>query len=155
MNDRVKVIIEQLREREQHVSLVDDEGGFLGIAKTLEHKAADMLVEMRERIEKLESKLGALLADNICVLCGRSEPCMTDADLGPDDPGVPCTFDPTPRQLWEENVRLRKDAERYRWALPILTDGPEADQRALRLAAALMTGLDGDAAIDAAREPRK
>jgi hypothetical protein len=64
-----------------------------------------------ERIRKLEHKLGPLLADNTCLLCGRSKPCMTESDLKPNDPGVPCTFDPTPRQLWDDNKRLRAQVE--------------------------------------------
>ena len=47
-------------------------------------------------------------------------------------------------------VAQDKDAARYRWALPILTGSDEGDVRALRLAASLIQGLDGDIAIDAA-----
>jgi hypothetical protein len=43
-----------------------------------------------------------LLATRMCLICGRSEPCMTEADLKPGDPGVPCTFDPTPKELWDK-----------------------------------------------------
>lgn len=42
------------------------------------------------------------------------------------------------------------DAKRYRWLLPIVTAGDECDARTLLVGAALMRGLDGDAAIDAA-----
>lgn len=46
-----------------------------------------------------------------------------------------------------------KDAERYRWVLPILTgEGHEGDKRALAIAAQLVNGLTGSAAIDAAKE---
>lgn len=43
-------------------------------------------------------------------------------------------------------------ADRYHWTLPILIGGPDtiADARAICLAQALLSGLDGDAAIDAA-----
>lgn len=44
----------------------------------------------------------------ICLLCGAEKPCMTETDLKPGDPGVPCTFDPTPQELYAENIRLRK-----------------------------------------------
>jgi len=37
----------------------------------------------------------------VCLVCGKSEPCMTEADIKPGDPGIPCTFDPTPKQLYE------------------------------------------------------
>lgn len=30
----------------------------------------------------------------LCLVCGASTPCMTEADLKEDDPGVPCTFEP-------------------------------------------------------------
>lgn len=59
------------------------------------------LKELRERLRTYE-------ADRICLNCGRTEPCMTEADLDLNVPaGVPCTFDPTPRELFEENKRLR------------------------------------------------
>lgn len=38
-------------------------------------------------------------AESICLICGATEPCMTEADLNPGDPGVPCTFDPEPHEL--------------------------------------------------------
>jgi hypothetical protein len=48
----------------------------------------------------------------ICLNCGASKPCeldKTETSGDPDNwPGSPCTFDPTPRQLWDENQRLRK-----------------------------------------------
>jgi hypothetical protein len=51
----------------------------------------------------------------VCVVCGADRPCMTDADLGPGEPGAPCTFDPTPYQLYKrmraaeiENEELRR-----------------------------------------------
>jgi len=64
------------------------------------------------------------------------------------------------RTLERENADLRgkleqaqKDAERYRWVLPILNgDGHEGDERAFAIAAQLLKGLNGDAAIDAAKE---
>ncbi len=55
-------------------------------------------------------------------------------------------------RLTRENAELRADAERFEWALPILTaQGDEGDKRALRLAGAFLRGLDGRAAIDDAR----
>jgi hypothetical protein len=67
---------------------------------------------LREEVERLTAKLGPLAADNICLLCGRDAPCMTEADLKPEDPGIPCTFDPTPQQLWDDNQRLRAEVKR-------------------------------------------
>lgn len=47
----------------------------------------------------------------------------------------------------------RKGEERYQWVLPILTgEGHEGDKRALAIAAQLVNGLTGSAAIDAAKE---
>lgn len=52
----------------------------------------------------------------ICLICGATTPCMWQEDLQPEEPGVPCTFDPTPLQLFQrlrvverENVELRQD----------------------------------------------
>jgi len=52
-----------------------------------------------------------------------------------------------------EVARLRQDAERFAFVLPIVTadDSPETNARMLRLGASLMIGLDGRAAIDDAR----
>jgi DNA repair exonuclease SbcCD ATPase subunit len=50
------------------------------------------------------------LAGHICLLCGRTEPCTTDAEeIAKGGPGAPCTFDPTPKQLWENNKKLRSN----------------------------------------------
>lgn len=52
----------------------------------------------------------------ICLVCGSRSPCMWPSDLQPGEPGVPCTFDPTPyemhrrmRQSERENVRLHNE----------------------------------------------
>lgn len=51
-------------------------------------------------------------------------------------------------------AKVVENSRRYEWALPILTaQGKEGDRRALALAMQLANGLDGDAAIDAARKP--
>ena len=39
-----------------------------------------------------------------CAVCGRTEPCETDQ--------VACTFDPSPRALYADNLRLRAEVER-------------------------------------------
>lgn len=55
--------------------------------------------------------------------------------------------------LRDECTKLGKDAARYRFVLPMIggEDSPEADRRTLLLGAALMRGLTGDDAVDAAR----
>lgn len=55
--------------------------------------------------------------------------------------------------LRDELASALADAERYRWAEPILTQSDEkiADARTLRLGLALSKGLTGNAAVDAAR----
>src|SRR5574337_513794 len=52
----------------------------------------------------------------------------------------------------EELVKLRQDKDRLEWILPIVTgvDSDNADWKAMAIAAALMAGLDGRAAIDRA-----
>jgi len=53
--------------------------------------------------------------------------------------------------LRAELARAQKDQARFLWTLPILcAQGNFGDTRALLLAAQLMRGLDGTAAIDAA-----
>jgi hypothetical protein len=47
----------------------------------------------------------------ICLVCGLSDPCMTEADLKPGDPGVPCTFDPTPKELFDRLTSARADTK--------------------------------------------
>lgn len=66
---------------------------------------------------KLTAKLATLQAQlaawqtgkmHICLLCGRDKPCMTDEEaIAEGGPGKPCTFDPTPRELFDENKRLK------------------------------------------------
>jgi hypothetical protein len=52
----------------------------------------------------------------ICLICGSTTPCMWQEDLQPSEPGIPCTFDPTPLELHKrlrtaekENAQLRQD----------------------------------------------
>lgn len=53
--------------------------------------------------------------ERTCLNCGRHEPCelsqmaTTPAPHNTPEtwPGSPCTFDPTPRELWDDNKRLR------------------------------------------------
>jgi len=41
-----------------------------------------------------------------CAVCGRTEPCELDKDEM-----SPCTFDPSPRQLYEDNCKLRAERD--------------------------------------------
>ncbi|MGE0769867.1 MAG: hypothetical protein AB7L90_25795 [Hyphomicrobiaceae bacterium] len=54
-------------------------------------------------------------------------------------------------ELERERDALRADADRYKWALPILVSGDEGCARTELLVAQILLGLDGDAAVDAAR----
>lgn len=38
----------------------------------------------------------------ICIVCGAAEPCYLK-----DDPHSPCSFDPAPRELWDQVVTLK------------------------------------------------
>lgn len=64
----------------------------------------------------LKAQLAALQKLNhpSCLLCGKTEPCMTDAEgVANGGPGKPCTFDMTPRQIFDWCSELRKQlAER-------------------------------------------
>jgi len=65
-------------------------------------------------------RLRAMMPPSICLVCGADEPCMTEADLKPGDPGVPCTFDPTPRELWEKFCELRAELHKAQATLKAL-----------------------------------
>jgi len=77
-------------------------------------------------LESLQAQLAAWQTGkmHICLLCGRDKPCMTDEEaIAEGCPGKPCTFDPTPRELFDENKRLKaqlaamegeRDAARHR-----------------------------------------
>jgi hypothetical protein len=56
-----------------------------------------------------------------------------------------------------ELAELRRDAERFAWCLIILTgaDCEEANDKTMFIAHALLSGLDGREAIDAAMQANK
>ena len=71
--------------------------------------------EQAEEIKRLTTerddlirRLEPLLNTPTCCICGAAEPCMQESDLKPGDPGIPCTFDPTVRQLFDWNQTLLK-----------------------------------------------
>jgi hypothetical protein len=77
----------------------------------------ELRAEQDKTIAELREQLAALKPT--CAVCGRIEPCELDKDEM-----SPCTFDPSPRQLYDDNCKLRaerdalaKDAGRYRLAL--------------------------------------
>lgn len=74
---------------------------------------ADRLREKLREAEKRMKAWGCPDFDFICLNCGRETPCITEADLRPGDPGVPCTFDLTYPQMIE---RLRRYEDRQRKA---------------------------------------
>ena len=67
-----------------------------------------------DRLMKAEAENAALSErlkryEPICLLCGKDKPCMTDEEgIANGGPGKPCTFDPTPQQLFDDNKRLRE-----------------------------------------------
>lgn len=106
------------------------------LAQDPEHRSmkrpdlTDQFIWMMEQIDKVEAERDRLRAelreaekrmkawgcpdfDFICLNCGRETPCITEADLRPGDPGVPCTFDLTYPQMIE---RLRHYEDRQRKA---------------------------------------
>lgn len=59
-------------------------------------------------LEKVITKLQRFPFEPICLLCGRLTPCMTDEEgIKNGGPGKPCTFEPTPKQLFDDCERLR------------------------------------------------
>ncbi len=63
--------------------------------------------ELSSACENLKAELETLRQQRIkygpiCVMCGAAEPCELK-----NDPHGPCTFDPAPKELWEEVQRLR------------------------------------------------
>ena len=60
-------------------------------------------------LEKVITKLQRFPFEPICLLCGRLTPCMTDEEGIKNGGSVkPCTFEPTPKQLFDECERLRQ-----------------------------------------------
>ncbi len=58
----------------------------------------------------------------ICLVCGLDRPCMWPEDLEPNEPGIPCTFDPTIPQLM---ARLRAEEKQHaecRRSLAVVTE---------------------------------
>jgi len=46
--------------------------------------------------------------ERLCLICGRTEPCHLDkaeTSGDPNWPGSPCTFDPTPQELYDSGLR--------------------------------------------------
>ncbi len=66
-------------------------------------KLFDTINELRAELEAVTSERDELQRANnpYCLLCGRTEPCMTEVDLKPEDPGIPCTFEYTPLKMFE------------------------------------------------------
>ena len=93
------------------------------------------LLDRAETAEKRMKAWGCPDEDFICLNCGSETPCMTEADLKPGDPGVPCTFDLTYPQMIErihyhEDQQRRAKAERDRLAKEL----EEAEEAILLLA---------------------
>ncbi len=93
--------------------------------------AADELDRLRRELEKRAKQLGVACDKHDlthALACGR---CLADARREP--------------------AEARRDAARLEWVLPfIFAVGAEGDRRAILMAAAMMNGLEGRAAIDAA-----
>lgn len=82
--------------------------------KVWECDLAAFALAMLDRAEKAEKRMkawGCPDEDFICYVCGRETPCMTEADLKPGDPGVPCTFDLTYPQMIER-LHYHEDKQR-------------------------------------------
>lgn len=79
--------------------------------------AVDREMALREEVVRLKARMYPLDEEPMCLVCGASTPCMDESELKPSDPGIPCTFDPTPRQLYEECKSLRARAIRAEDAL--------------------------------------
>lgn len=79
-------------------------------------------IEAVQRYEAAEKRNEALQADRIkygpiCLLCGKSTPCMTEEEANQHGGSMPCTFDPAPRELWERCQALQAENARLRDAL--------------------------------------
>lgn len=74
--------------------------------------STDEFLEAQEaEIKRLRGRLGPL-ADPMCLLCGESAPCMTEAEATANGgPGVPCTFDPSPKEMLEYAMKKRQRVE--------------------------------------------
>lgn len=72
----------------------------------------------RQHITDLEAQVRALTPFPLCLICRASEPCELDKEEtsppmpeGVRWPGSPCTFDPTPQQVWDRCRELEAQAK--------------------------------------------
>lgn len=65
-----------------------------------------------EEHDRLRGRLGPL-ADPICLLGGEKAPCMTEEQsiAEGNGPGIPCTFDPSPKEVLEYAMKKRQRVE--------------------------------------------
>ena len=59
-----------------------------------------------------DTTLDRPVAIRICLVCGGDRPCLSKADLEPGEPGIPCTFDPSPYQLMKRIRELETENRR-------------------------------------------
>lgn len=84
-------------------------------------------IEAVQRYEAAEKRNEALNAARIkygpiCLLCGKSTPCMTEAEANSHGGSIPCTFDPAPRELWQRCKTLEAENTRLQEALAGIRD---------------------------------
>lgn len=104
-----------------------------------------MWLEVLKALEAEQTARQALEAKyephKLCLICGRDTPCMTEADLKPEDPGIPCTFDFSYSQLItlvRKYQDIVEDVEKERYRLK------EALQPLANLAAIICRHSDSD-----------
>jgi chromosome segregation ATPase len=112
-----------------------------GFAEAEASQHTDTITELSNTIKERDFVLGKLaLCDSHIAACEKERDDALERE-----------------HHWNDlYIKSEKDAERYRWILPIVTgdDSDEADKRAMAIATQLMKGLDGDDAIDAARSEK-
>lgn len=67
--------------------------------------------ETKRKLDEAESIIdswGCPKYRRICLVCGGKEPCMKESDLKPEDPGIPCMFDMTFKEMIDTIHRLER-----------------------------------------------
>lgn len=92
----------------------------VGLASSLSIGIDQTVIYVNKLLEDIK-KLEHYPFEPICLLCGRLTPCMTDEEGAANGgPGAPCTFEMTPRELFDHCKYLRKrikELEDVSWPL--------------------------------------
>lgn len=87
--------------------------------QTIDRQEAS-LVLLRAQLITVQRELE--LYKPICLNCDRDRPCMTDEEAAKFETGIPCTFEPTPKMLFERVRKLQLEDNMNDLKLPWTQD---------------------------------